>query len=491
MVFELSVLGLVFLPLAAGITVFAVGRWGPPLTIIVGLIQPFFAAGVARSIWQNGPSRYRIGGWGAPLGIDLHVDGIGALMVLMTAVVGLMVAIYARSYFATTESEPANQSSMFWPVCLLLWTGLNALYLSGDIFNFYVALEMLVLSAVALIGLGGKPKAVDAALHYVIYAVTASLFYLMGLTLLYSMYGTVDWAILGTRVEPNFSTRCSIVLMTVGLLMKTALFPLHFWLPAAHGSAPAPASAMLSGLVLKASFFVLLRLWYNVFPYEDLRAAGDFLGILGAAAIIWGSVKAIIQQRLKLLIAYSTVAQMGYLFLFFSIPHESPYFCSAWSGTWYFAVSHACAKAAAFMAVGSLAHAAGSDQIKDMAGMAQHQPVAVFAFGLSGVSLMGLPLSGAFVAKWMLLKSTLASGHWHLTIAILAGGLMAAIYIVRVLATAFAVDSRSVRNAPAPMQWPPLILACLSAALGLVAYYPMKLLEIGAPCSAILMGVTP
>lgn len=494
MSFEIAIIGLIVLPLSAGIVAFVVNRFAAVLAIVVALLQLLLAVRVAGSVMAHGPLRYEVGGWGAPLGIDLQADGLSALMLVMAALVGLAVTVYATAYFNNTEPghEHGRARDMFWPLSLFLAASLNALFLSGDIFNLYVTLELLTLSAVGLVGLAGTIDALAAALRYLLIAVGASLFYLLGVSLLYGVYGTVDLELLGSQFRSDLPSRCAIVLICVGLLVKTALFPLHFWLPAAHANAPVPASALLSGLVLKASFYVLLRLWFDVFPFTDLRMAGHLLGALAAAAILWGSVQAIRQNRLKRLVAYSTVAQIGYLFLVFALAAEPLAAWNAWSGTAYFVLSHACAKAAAFMAVGSLQYATGSDRIDDLAGIAKQQPVTMFAFALAGVGLMGLPPGGAFLAKWLLLNSAVAAGQWGLALVVLIGGLLAAIYVFRVVAKSFIVaDQQPTRHVPRVMQWTPLVLALLSIALGIVALQPMELLEIGAPFSPTASGGSP
>ena len=192
--------------------------------------------------------------------------------------------------------------------------------------------------------------------------------------------------------------------MTAGLLAKTALFPLHLWLPPAHAGAPAPASAVLSALVVKGSFFLIVRLWFDVMPGLLSHAAAQVLAALGAAAIVFGSVLALRQARLKMLIAYSTVAQLGYLFLMFPLAGPGAARLSAWTGGLLQAISHACAKAAMFMAAGLIAQALGHDRIAGLGGIGRALPMTIFAFALAGLSLMGLPPSGGFMAKWLLLR---------------------------------------------------------------------------------------
>ena len=170
-----------------------------------------------------------------------------------------------------------------------------------------------------LVALAGKRAALTAALRYLFVSLSASLFYLLGVGLVYGQCATVDLPSLAAKAQPGPTLWVALALMTGGLIAKAALFPMHFWLPPAHANAPAPVSALLSALVVKGSFYILLRLWFEAFPALLTPAVAQLFGLLGAAAILWGSVNALFQSRLKLLIAYSTVAQLGYLFLLFPL----------------------------------------------------------------------------------------------------------------------------------------------------------------------------
>jgi len=485
---DLAMIGLVVVPLAAAVAVFGTAtRFAAAWGVCAALAQLGLVVWLTRSILALGPLRYRIGGWDAPLGIPLYADGISALMLIMAAVVGTASTFYAIGYFSAARHGPADRSQRqaeqaFWPLWLVLWSALNALFLAGDIFNWYVTLELITFSAVALIGLAGQVRALVAAMRYLIAALVGSLFYLLGVALIYSAYGTVSWELLGQAVRVDAVTVCAAVLMIAGLLLKTALFPLHYWLPDAHANAPAPVSGLLSGLVLKASFFILLRLWFFVFAPVVGSQAGQLLSGLGAAAILWGSIQAIRQRRVKLIIAYSTVAQIGYLFLVFGLG-VGPTAMAAWRGAAYFAFAHACAKAAAFMVAGSLMHAVGGDELDRWEGIGRREPMLIFTFGLAGVSLMGLPPSGGFIAKWLLLNAAVSGGHWALAVVMLTGGLLAAAYVFRVVAISLSESAPQPATAPIPrvMRWPPLALALIVIICGIVTTEPIQLLEIGSP----------
>jgi formate hydrogenlyase subunit 3/multisubunit Na+/H+ antiporter MnhD subunit len=230
----------------------------------------------------------------------------------MTALVMAGTAWEAWRVLASERAGPRSAFG-FWPLMLLLWAALNAVFVSRDLFNLYVGLELLSLAAIGLVALSGKRAALEAAMRYMIFALTGSLLYLAGVILAFAAHGALDIGVLAGRV-PAPTDALALALMTAGLMAKTALFPFHVWLPPAHGAAPAPASAMLSALVPKASFVILLRLWFEAMPDRAADGALILIAALGAAAVVWGSLRAMAQARLKLIVAYSTVAQLGYLF---------------------------------------------------------------------------------------------------------------------------------------------------------------------------------
>jgi multicomponent Na+:H+ antiporter subunit D len=351
-----------------------------------------------------------------------------------------------------------------------------------------VGLELLTFAAVPLVCLDGRAETLAAALRYLLFALIGSVLYLLGVALLYGGYGTLDIALLFglVRAEPVAFTAAA--LMTAGLLAKTALFPLHLWLPPAHAGAPPAASAVLSGLVVKASFFLIVRLWFDVMPGLLNLVAAQILSTLGAGAILVGSVLALRQARLKLLIAYSTIAQIGYLFLMFPLAagSASAQFGSnvALTGGMLQAISHAFAKAAMFMAAGLIAEALGHDRIAELRGVGQMLPVTVFAFGVAALSLVGLPPSGGFVAKWLLLTAAITAGQWWWTPVMLLGGLLAGGYMFRVLAPVLTdANEPLVPRAPAlrNRELVVLALALCSMLLGILPLRPFGLLQIGRP----------
>ncbi len=477
---------LIMLPLAGGMACVIWLQWVRVLGLLSALLTALSVAGLGWQMYYNGVYHHAVGGWGAPLGIDLYADGLSLLMLALTALVGVGVSIYSAAYFKFEDAV------RFWPIWLFLLAALNALFLSADIFNLYVTLELMGLAAVALAALSGDRDALSGAMRYLLAALLGSLSYLLGVALLYHSFGSVDIAILADRVDSSPSVWAALGLITAGLALKTALFPLHFWLPPAHASATAPVSALLSALVVKASFYILLRLWLTIFGplvSENGEGVETLLGLLGATAVLWGSLQALRQTRLKLLIAYSTVAQIGYLFLAFPLAANAG--ITAWNAVAYLALSHALAKAAMFMAAGNLLRFGGHDRIADLDRVVQRLPLTAAAFALAGVSIMGLPPSGGFIGKWLLLQAALIQERWDIVAVLIVGGLLAAAYIFKVLGKAFtqAKITHKARAVPATMEWTALLLALGAILLGFMAAPVLELLSIGDAFGS--SGVSP
>ncbi len=472
---------LVLLPLLWACLAFWSGPGQGAALALAGLtLQCLLAAGLAWELPARGAQFYPVGGWGAPLGIDLRFDGLAGLMVLLTQTVTLALAAYARAYFHT---HPEG-GRYFWPLLGFLLAGMNALFLAADLFNIYVTLELLGLAAVGLVAVEGRVPALTAALRYLLITLLGSGLYLLGVALIYGSYGSLAMAILQPLVADSapLAVQLAAGMMLLGMLLKTALFPFHFWLPPAHGGAPAPVSALLSALVIKASFYLILRLWFGLFLPLTTPEVALLLGGLGALAIVWGSWRAFVQPRLKMLIAYSTVAQLGYLFLLFPLTSQGSSLAaqSAFQGGMLQLVAHALAKSAMFAASGVVVLALGSDRIATLAGLAGRLPLTLFTFALGGVTLMGLPPSGGFLAKWLLLRGALGSGQWGWALVMIGGGLLTAAYLFKVLRVAFleAPDLPKMRPPAAVLEWSALLLALGSLLLGLHASELLALLEV-------------
>jgi formate hydrogenlyase subunit 3/multisubunit Na+/H+ antiporter MnhD subunit len=474
-------------PLVGMLIAFAVGgRQAHRVTSLVVPIGLALAVAVAVELARSGePVQYTLGAWAAPLGVRLRADGLAAAMMLVTAVIIGATALYARPEFGARPGQPERRTAFaFWQLLLAIWGALNTVLLAHDLFTLFVALELLTFAAVPLVCLDGRPETLQAALRYLLFALAGSALYLVGVPLLFGVYGTLDISLLAGRVHVDSTTVAAAALMTAGLLAKTALFPLHLWLPPAHAGAPAPASTVLSALVVKGSFLVLVRLWFDVGLASG--AAAQLLASLGVGAIFFGNVLALRQARLKLLVAYSTVAQIGYLFLMFPLAFGAGSTAAdgatALAGGLMQVLSHATAKAAMFMSAGLVYAALGHDRIADLAGVGRLMPLSIVAFALGGISLVGLPPSGGFLAKWLLISVSVTTGQWWWAAAMVVGGLLTACYVVLIVMRAMttpAVPLAQTAGVARASEAAALALAVCSILLGCVAFLPFDFVAIG------------
>jgi len=374
---------------------------------------------------------------------------------------------------------------------------MNTLFLTLDLFNIYVTLELISIAGTGLILIAGTPGSIRAALQYQMQALIAGLIYLLGVGLIYNRLGTLDLQLIAQSLRPDPLLNTGMALMVVGLLIKAALFPMHFWLPKAHADAPAPVSAVLSGLVVTVAYVIVFRLWFAGLHILAPRVLPQLLGLLGSAGILWGGLLALQQTRLKRVLAYSTVSQVGYLFLVFSLTFQTDAGQGlVWAGTVYMAIAHGLAKSAAFLAAGWLQKAEGSDSFEALRGAGLRHPGAVMVLAVASINLIGLPPSTGFIGKWMMLKASFFTRQWGIAVLILGGGLLSAAYLFRVFEVLLHPDqsraSKSVR--PEISLWPAMLLALATLLPVLYITAPEELLKIGAPVSfrAFLSpGATP
>lgn len=491
----LPVLALLLAPLlgARAARVLALG------SLLLGLA---LALAAAWALWTAGaPLSYALGGWAAPLGVVLWLDGPAALLLVLTALVLSAVGLHAAPELGVA-AVGRRATLAFWTLLLGVSAGLNGLFLGRDLFNLYVAIEVLTFSAVPLVCLKGGAGQLEAAFRYLLFALLGSVLYLLGVGLMLGLHGTLDIGQIAERLADTAAgadgarvqqaSLAAVALMSTGLLAKTALMPLHLWLPPAHGGAPAPASAVLSALVVKGSFFVLFRLWLDLVPASAALDAGLLLGALGAFAILLGNLMALLQVRLKLLVAYSTLAQLGYLFLLFPLASGPAGGPAATAGLVQ-VVSHALAKAALFLLAGRVLLAFGHDRLPALDGFGRMLPGTLVALLLAGLALVGLPPSGGYLVKALYGQAAGADAWWWRLVLDL-GGLLTAAYLARILVVALRAPAAQTGHdsgaggsptlvagvAPGTFGlWVPTLLAAGALLLGLLPPAAFALLDIG------------
>jgi proton-translocating NADH-quinone oxidoreductase chain N len=465
--------GLVFVPLLTALAAVLLPptrrRWA---VLLGGLAWPCLLVPLSLAVAREGTVVMVFGGWAPPLGIGWRLDALGLVVLWVHALAGIAALPSAWQRFDPDLPE----SGPFWSLWMILATGVNLALLAADLFNLYVALELTTLAAVALIATDDGIAALAAAMRYLLLAVLGSLMYVLGVGLVYAQTGSLAMHQPGIEELNNVA----LVLMLTGLMVKAAIFPLHVWLPHAYSNAPGPVAAIMAAVVGKVALIALWRIWFETAVAPPPLLA-DFLGLIGAAAIVYGAIAAYLQPRLKMVIAYSSVSQFGFLLLLLPLASQQ-----AFQGAGFHVLTHGLAKAAMFLAAANIVVVLGSDNIRHLPGLDKRMPLEAFTLALAGVTLIGLPPSGGFTGKWMLLSAAWEAGGWFWLVLIVLSGLMSAAYVFRILAlTCFHPARRAVHHLhsrpPKITSLAALILALLAVVIGLYPHPVLDLLGAGMP----------
>ncbi|QOG13157.1 complex I subunit 5 family protein [Arcobacter sp. FWKO B] len=452
---------LLFVPLVFGVFSFIFKIYSKMLGLIFSFVWLCLAV-VLIVFVQNSQEVmvYNFGGFEAPLGIEFRVTPLSSFMIGLSAFLIFITSIYARFYLKEKDIV------IYYPLIAFLSCAMTVLFLSRDIFNLYVALELIGLSAVALSALGAKNESIKSAIGYLFASLAGSGFYLLAVALIYANYSTLHIDELSYIIEDDFITNIALILIIIGLCIKTALFPFHYWLPNAHSNALSPVSALLSAIVIKTSFYLLYILIFDIFTYETVFF--KIMGYFGVVAIFYGAIQAIYSKDFKVMIAYSTVSQVGYLFVVFAISSSL-----AIQGAFFALLSHSLAKGGLFLASGVIIMVIGSKNIIDLKGVSNILPLSVFTVALSAISLIGFPPSLGFVSKWYYLQATLNEELIVFFIAIAFGSVLSAVYLFKILILSLSPSVSTVvipnKSGFKVLQWCAFILSFLSVVLGLVA----------------------
>lgn len=412
----------------------------------------------------GGAFAYELGSWAAPWGIAYRIDSASAYVLVLVSLIASVVVTYARSSIAAEVDRERHY--LFYAMFVLCLGGLLGIAATNDAFNLFVFLEISSLSSYVLIAIGRRRRALHAAFQYLIMGTIGATFYVIGVGLLYLMTGTLNMADMAERLAQVGETRpvlSALAFITVGLSLKIALFPLHFWLPNAYASAPSVVSAFLAGTATKVSVYVLMRFLFSVFgPRLSLDALHlfDVLVGLSIVATVVASLVALFQDDIKRMLAYSSVAQVGYITLGIALNNADGLTAAV-----VHLFNHGITKVALFMLVGGIVLRLGTTRFSDMAGLAQRMPFTTFGFVVAGLSLIGVPASAGFVTKWYLVMAALERAHWGLAALVVVTSLISALYVWRFVEMAYLREpAGEVRRAEAPLSllvpaWI-MVLAC-------------------------------
>jgi multicomponent Na+:H+ antiporter subunit D len=397
----------VVLPLAAAFVNSLLGSRINGISDLLGNLTPLILFGLSLLTIYLIPAGssfvYTVGGWEAPAGIVLVVDGLTSFMLVMVNMVSLAIAVYARDYM-----ERYTAKDLFYTLWLLMIAGLNGVIVAGDLFNLYVFLEIAAVASYALVAFGTERHELEAGFKYAVMGTLGSLFILLGIVLLYSVTSTLNMAdmslMLTNQRDHNIILMVS-VLFLMGFGLKAALVPFHAWLPDAHPSAPAPISAMLSGVLIKTlGIYALSRIFYNVIGLTPILSS--ILLLLGALSMVIGGLLAIGQWDLKRLLAYSSISQVGYVVL--GIGLGTPL---GLLGGLLHLFNHSIFKALLFLNAGAVEYATGSRDLRSMGGLGHPMPVTGTTSFVASMSIAGIPPFSGFWSKLLIVMALVQAGH--------------------------------------------------------------------------------
>ena len=460
------------------------------ITLLASLFCFYASINLIQIVQEVDVISYTLGGWNAPLGIELRIDALTALMLLVLSASALLVSIYALK---SVEKEiPVQNQVLFYTALLLVKAGLIGICVTGDAFNIFVFLEISSLSSYAIISLGRDRRALHASYQYLIMGTIGATFILIGIGFMYVMTGTLNIQDLSQRlpvVSDTSAIRAAFAFITIGVGIKAAMLPLHQWLPNAYTYSPSVVSTFLAATATKVAIYVLIRFQLSLFGIEFSLLQMPFnkiLMILGTIGILGGSVSAIYQSNVKRMLAYSSVAQIGYILLAIGLASQ-PGFTAALLHIF----NHALMKGTLFMALGLIAFRFASTELSVMSGIGKTMPLTMAAFLIGGLSLIGVPGTAGFISKWYLVTALLDASLWPLALVILIASVLTLIYIGRVIEVAYfqpAPEGITQQKVPKSM-----LVALWVFALSNIYFGLYSDISIGISSLAVnqLIGITP
>ncbi|MHC1605189.1 MAG: complex I subunit 5 family protein [Candidatus Methanofastidiosia archaeon] len=357
--------------------------------VSIFLLIFYLSVATFANISQN-PISYHLGGWAPPFGIEIYCDSLSCFMLLIINGLAFLAALYSQGYLGEKRRR-----TQFYALFSLLVVGMNGIVLTADIFNMYVFLEILSISAYALVSFYRTRDALEASFKYMVQGSVASAFILLAIALIYGEYGTLNFFDIASKFAISKTSTLTLTFLFIGLASKSAILPLHFWLPDAHPSAPAPISMLLSGIMIKTTIYLMCRLFLTVFSINIVFS--NLLLILGCLCAIVGVAMALVQHNLKRLLAYHSISQIGYILIGLGILTPMGV-----SGGLFHLLNHALFKSLLFLSAGALIYSTGSQDLDNLGGLAKKMPYLTVVTIIAAFSISGIPPTNGFVSKWMI-----------------------------------------------------------------------------------------
>ncbi len=402
----------------------------------------------------------------------LRVDAVGCLFAVLMSFMWLVGSIYALEYMDHSEHERSYQAFY---MCVL--SALVGQCYAGSMIAFYIFYELMTLLSVPMVVHERTPQAVAAGIKYLVYSIFGAMMGLLGIFFFQHYLGTVNFTAGGVAAATGAPAGLLVItfLVIMGFGTKAGLFPLHGWLPTAHPVAPAPASAVLSGVITKAGVLAIVRVIYFLIGPQNLQGTWVQRAclILALITVFIGSMLAYREKLMKKRLAYSTVSQVSYILFGLFLMNAA-----ALQGAFIQIVAHSAAKNALFLAAGSIIHHAGRTRVDELSGIGKKMPVTLWAWTIGGLGLIGIPPTGGFVAKWQLVEGALDSGMGGIGIAgpivLIISALLTAAYILSVTIAGFfpgegAVLPEEIHEAGPRMCIPMILLMAATILSGIFA----------------------
>lgn len=420
---------------------------------------------------------YQLGGWAPPLGIEYRVDATNALILTLISGIGAVTLPYA--WRSVADELPARNHTLFYACFMLCLTGLMGLVITGDAFNVFVFLEISSLSTYVLVAQGSyrDKRALTAAYDYLIMGTIGATFFVIGIGFLYMATGTLNMADIAERIADqgvNRTIRAGFAFIIVGMGLKVAIVPLHLWLPKAYTFAPSAVTVFLSATATKACLYVMLRFMFMVYRPDFTFEYNLIVTVLLPVALVamfMASFVAAFQTNFKRMLAYSSIAQIGYMVLGIAMVNAS-----GLTATMVHMFNHGITKALLFMGVGALILRVGSSFYDDLAGLGRKMPLTAACIVVGGLSLIGVPGTAGFISKWMLVQAAFENGWWPIALLIVMSSLIAVVYVWRAVEVLYMHEPKSdaeVGEAPLTMLIPMGLLAVGCIWFGVATELPL------------------
>ena len=414
---------MVAIPLAGGFLIPILGRLTgsrrSAAILPIAMAAAVLVLAVAMLAGSNGTVVLWIGGWKFPIGISLLADGLSRLMLVIIAGVSLLALLFSMDYMRQYTSP-----ALYYGLFMLMLAGMNGVVLAGDLFNMFVFIEIAGISSYALVAFGTEADELEASLKYLVLGTIASTFLLVGIAIVYNVTGQLNWAKIAQVIQaaggPSRPLYVAAALFLMGFGLKAAMVPFHAWLPDAHPSAPAPISAMLSGVLIKAcGVYALARVVFSVFGASEVF--GWILIALGASSMVVGVFLAVGQWDFKRLLAYHSISQMGYVVLALGAAavmqvrgvSEAVVALAIFGGLFHL-FNHAIFKSLLFLCSGSIEYATGTRQLKSLGGLGRKMPITGACLRIASLSISGVPPLNGFWSKLIIVLALVLGGFYVL-----------------------------------------------------------------------------